>query len=301
MEVCDFMILNVSGRTDIVAFYSRWFMNRYNEGYVDVRNPFNPKLISRISFDDVDLILFCTKNPIPILKELRKIKHPIIFHVTLTPYGKDIEPNVPPKGTLIESIKKLSQIVGIDNLYIRYDPVFISTKYNINYHKKMFDKLCTSLNGYVNKIIISFIDDYKNVRKNNKILQIEPFTDEDYREIGLSFSKSAGKNNMTVQTCFEDENLTQYGFIKGECLSKELAYRLTGKTYKKWVARKDNKCNCVQMVDIGVYNSCKHFCKYCYANYDENKVAYNNRYHDPQSSLLIGYVESNDIVKRRYK
>ena len=34
------MILNVSGRTDIVAFYSKWFMNRYKEGYVDVRNPF---------------------------------------------------------------------------------------------------------------------------------------------------------------------------------------------------------------------------------------------------------------------
>ena len=93
------MILNVSGRTDIVAFYSKWFMNRYNEGFVDVRNPFNPKLVSRINFTDVDLILFCTKNPIPILKELKNIKHPILFHVTLTPYGRDIEPNVPPKGT----------------------------------------------------------------------------------------------------------------------------------------------------------------------------------------------------------
>ena len=34
------MILNVSGRTDIVAFYSKWFMNRYKDGYVDVRNPY---------------------------------------------------------------------------------------------------------------------------------------------------------------------------------------------------------------------------------------------------------------------
>ena len=39
------MILNVSGRTDIVAFYSNWFMNRLKEGYVDVSNPFNPKLL----------------------------------------------------------------------------------------------------------------------------------------------------------------------------------------------------------------------------------------------------------------
>ena len=52
------MILNVSGRTDIVAFYSKWFMNRYHEGFIDVRNPFNPKLISRINFNDVEKKLF---------------------------------------------------------------------------------------------------------------------------------------------------------------------------------------------------------------------------------------------------
>ena len=67
------MILNVSGRTDVVAFYSKWFLNRYKEGFVDVRNPFNEKLVSRIFFDDVDLIVFCTKNPIPILNHLKEI------------------------------------------------------------------------------------------------------------------------------------------------------------------------------------------------------------------------------------
>ena len=39
------MILNVSGRTDIVAFYSDWFINRLKEGFVDVRNPFNNKMV----------------------------------------------------------------------------------------------------------------------------------------------------------------------------------------------------------------------------------------------------------------
>ena len=128
------MILNVSGRTDIVAFYSEWFMNRYHEGFIDVRNPFNPSLVSRIFFDDVDLILFCTKNPIPILNHLKEIKKPILFHVTLTPYKQDIEPNIPSKKVIIKAIKKLSEIVGIDNLYIRYDPIFISDQYTLEYH-----------------------------------------------------------------------------------------------------------------------------------------------------------------------
>lgn len=106
---------------------------------------------------------------------------------------------------------------------------------------------------------------------------------------------------MTVQTCFEDRNLTKYGFIKGECISSELAFKLTGKIYKPWKARKERKCNCVEMVDIGAYNTCNHLCKYCYANYDEKKVKNNIKQHDKKSSLLIGELKSNDIIKERIK
>ena len=296
------MILNVSGRTDIVAFYTDWFMNRYHEGFVDVRNPFNPKLVSRIDFSDVDAILFCTKNHIPILNKINEINKPIIFHVTLTPYKKDIEPNVPPKGEIVEAVKKLSKIIGKDNLVIRYDPVFISAKYTLDYHIRAFENLCSLLDGYVSKILISFLDDYKNVRKNEKVLNFKELEESDYKAIGESFSTSALKHHMIVHTCFEDRDLTEYGFSKDECLSHELAYKLTGKVYKKeWKARKEGKCHCVQMVDIGVYNSCKHFCKYCYANYDEKQVQDNFINHDPNSSLLVGKLNENDIIKKRTK
>lgn len=296
------MILNVSGRTDIVAFYNKWFMKRFEEGFVDVRNPFNPKLVSRIYFEDVDLILFCTKNPLPIVEKLELIDKPIIFQVTLTPYKSDIEPNVPSKKDVIESIKKISKIVGIENTYVRYDPIFLSEKYNIEYHVKAFRRLCNLLNGYVRHIIVSFIDDYKNVRKNMETLKMRDFTEEDYRTIGEEFSKSARENGMTVQTCFEDVNLGEYGFTIGECLSRELAFKMTGKTdFKLWTARKERKCNCVAMVDVGEYNTCKHFCKYCYANFDEKQVDSKFLNHDDDSSLLIGKIKSDDVIKRRIK
>lgn len=295
------MILNVSGRTDVVAFYSEWFMKRYEEGFLDVRNPFNPSLVSRILFENVDAILFCTKNPIPALDYIDHIDKPIIFQVTLTPYKRDIEPNVPNKTDVVEAIKEISKIIGIDNIYIRYDPIFLSDKYTIEYHQRAFAKMCTLLDGYVSRIIVSFIDDYKNVRKNSDILRCRPFTEEDYGQIGKSFSESAKRHNMTVQTCFEEKNLVEYGFIKGECLSHELAYKLTGKTFKNWKARKEKKCNCVEMVDVGVYNSCKHFCKYCYANFDERKVEENFAAHNPNSSLLIGELKNTDTIKVRQR
>lgn len=295
------MILNVSGRCDIVAFYSDWFINRYRAGYVDVRNPFNPKLISRINFDDVDMILFCTKNPIPIIDKIKEIDKPISFHVTLTSYKEDIEPNVPSKKLIIDAIKKLSNMIGSENITIRYDPIFLSDKYNLDYHIKAFERVCSLLDGYAKRILISFIDDYKNVRNNKNYLKHYDFSDNDYKSIGENFSRIAKEHGMRIFTCFEDNNLVQYGFDKDECLSHEAAFKYTGKKYKNWTARKGQKCNCVQMVDIGVYNSCKHFCKYCYANYDEGLVYKNCALHSDDSSLLIGEISNDDIIKIRTK
>ena len=295
------MILFASGRTDIPAFYSNWFINRVKVGFVDVRNPFNQKLVSRIYFSDVDLIMFCSKNPLPMINKLDILKVPVLFHVTITPYSKDVEPNIPDKRLIIEGVKKLSLVLGIDNVVVRYDPIFLSDKYNVDYHIKAFDKLCKNLNGYVNKIIVSFMDEYKNVRSNKNILKYRAFTREDYKKIGEAFSKSAHDNGMSVQTCFEDEDLTQYGFVKGECLSHELAYILTGKKFKSSNVRKEKKCECVQMVDIGDYNSCMHMCKYCYANYDEKAVSSNFERHDDNSSLLIGSIQRDDVIKVRKK
>ena len=110
------MILFASGRTDIPAFYSNWFINRVKAGFVDVRNPFNQKLVSRIYFSDVDLIMFCSKNPLPMINKLDILKVPVLFHVTITPYGKDVEPNIPDKRLIIEGVKKLSLVLGIDNV-----------------------------------------------------------------------------------------------------------------------------------------------------------------------------------------
>lgn len=295
------MILFASGRTDIPAFYSNWFINRVKAGFVDVRNPFNQKLVSRIYFSDVDLIMFCSKNPLPMINKLDILKVPVLFHVTITPYGKDVEPNIPDKRLIIDGVKKLSLVLSIDNVVVRYDPIFLSDKYNVDYHIKAFDKLCKNLNGYVNKIIVSFMDEYKNVRNNRGILRYRTITKEDYKKIGEAFSKSAMDNGMSVQTCFEDEDLTQYGFVKGECLSHELAYILTGKKFKSSNVRKEKKCECVQMVDIGDYNSCMHMCKYCYANYDEKAVSSNFERHDDNSSLLIGTIQNDDVIKVRKK
>lgn len=290
------MILFVSGRTDIVAFYTPWLINRLKDGYIDVRNPFNKHLVSRIYLKDVDAYLFCTKNPLPILNELEQFSKPILFHVTLTPYLEEIEPNVPKKTEILKGIKKLSKQLGKSHVVVRYDPIFISKRYSIEYHKLAFEKLCKELNGIVERIIISFLDEYKNVIKNKDILGYRHITNEEMKEIGLFFAKAAKENNLSVSTCYEENDLTEYGFIKEACLSREAAFKLTGKRFKKWNAR---KCQCAEMVDIGHYNTCHHRCKYCYANFDETAIEKNRKLHDVNSSLLIGQLEKEDVIKVR--
>ena len=293
------MILNISGRTDIIAFYTPWFINRYKQGFIDVRNPIYLKLVSRIYFKNVDMIVFCTKNPHPIIPYLKEIKKPILFQITLTPYKNDIEPNVFDKKQVIEDIKEISSLLGKENVFVRYDPIFLSEKYTLDYHIRAFEKLCRELDGYISHVIVSFIDDYKNVRKNMNVLRIKNFTNEDFKEIGLSFSKIAHTHHMTVQTCSEYNTLEEYGFVVNDCVSKELVKTITGKNYPTWKGRNNKHCHCASMVDIGCYNTCSHYCKYCYANYDEEQIKENMKNHHLDSTMLIGYLKDDDEIKVR--
>ena len=145
------------------------------------------------------------------------------------------------------------------------------------------------------------MDEYKNVKNNRNVLRYRPFNNDDYGIIGREFSLVAKSHNINVFTCSEKEDLVKFGFSKDECLSHSLAFKLTGKKYKGWKARGNINCKCVEMVDVGVYNSCSHFCKYCYANFDEASVRKNYKLHDKTSSLLIGKLEKDDVIKIRRK
>ena len=284
------MIINASGRTDIVAYYMDWFVNRWNEGYFDVRNPFNPKLVSRIFVSDVDMIVFCTKNPLPLLDTIHLFSVPIQLQVTITGYFKDMEPNVLDKKQVIECIKKLSSYLGKENVCVRYDPILLNSKYNVDYHVRAFNKLCTMLKGYVSKMIVSFVDDYKNVR-NNHLDYHEP-SNEEYLKLKEEFEK----NDIKIISCME--NKYQIGDEKDCCVSIKYAFERTGKLFKGWKAR---DCHCVNMVDVGAYNSCLHECKYCYANFDSKQIVSNYKMHDVNSSLLIGQLNLDDQIKIRRK
>ena len=236
------------------------------------------------------MIVFCTKNPLPLLDTIHLFSVPIQLQVTITGYFKDMEPNVLDKKQVIECIKKLSSYLGKENVCVRYDPILLNSKYNVDYHIRAFNKLCTMLKGYVSKMIVSFVDDYKNVR-NNHLDYHEP-SNEEYLKLKEEFEK----NDIKIISCMEHKY--QIGDEKDCCVSIKYAFERTGKLFKEWKAR---DCHCVNMVDVGAYNSCLHGCKYCYANFDSKQIVSNYKMHDVNSSLLIGQLNLDDQIKIRRK
>ena len=297
------MIISASRRTDIPAYYSEWMLNRIKEKYAWVRNPMNIHQVSKVNIepDVVDCIVFWTKNPKPMLEKLQYLgKYAYYFQFTLNPYDNDVETKLPPKKEIIESFKKLSDIIGSQRVIWRYDPVLLNSRYTIAYHIDKFMEFSYQLKNYTEKVTFSYIDFYKKITENIKSSSIVEITVEEKNTIAENFSKIAKENNFVIDTCAEDIELSQYGIGRARCIDDKLIAKIIGNNL---TIEKDKsqrlECGCVGCIDIGEYNSCQNGCIYCYANYRHNVVVNNFNKHNQLSPLLIGDKNPSDVIKER--
>jgi hypothetical protein len=302
------MIISASRRTDIPKYYSEWFVNRIKEGYVDVRNPMNASQVSRYSLSSeiVDGIVFWTKDPAPMLKRLDALsEYSYYFQFSLTPYGKDIESNLPDKHELINTFKELSSRIGSDRVNWRYDPILLNGKYSMEYQIRAFEKIATELDGYTNKVTISFIDEYNfGGRSVYSSLQTGEITIAQQNLLAEKILEIARDKGMSVDTCAEKIDLQKYGIEHGRCVDGRIFERLNGcklsrlKTRYEELAKdtaQRKECHCVESIDIGWPNTCLNGCKYCYATSSRFKLEENINKYNPASSLLCGEIdEQND-------
>ena len=293
------MIVSVSRRTDIPAFYSDWFYNRLTDGYVDVINPFNAKQANRISLkkEDVECFVFWTKNPKRFMERLNELDgYNYYFQFTLNSYGKDIEPNVPCKSDeLIEIFIKLSKKIGKEKLIWRYDPIILTDKYTIGYHIKYFEKLVERLHEYTEKCVISFLDLYKKSERNLRGINLTELTEDVMDTISREFSNICKKYGLVLATCCEAIDLEKYDIKHNKCIDDELIENITGnKVLNNKRDKQRTHCGCIKCSDIGAYNTCMHGCLYCYASYNQRVIESNYKKHNVNSSILIGEI-SKDI------
>ena len=286
------MIISCSRRTDIPAFYSDWFFNRVREGHVLVRNPMNSIQLRNISLApaDVDCIVFWTKNPALMLDRLHLLKdYNYYFQFTLTPYGKDIEPHLPPKPQIIDTFLRLSDKIGEKRIIWRYDPILLSDTVRMEYHIEHFARMAERLSGHTEKCIISFIDMYRHLQNKTAHFSVKPLDEFEMRTLAEKIVQIANDNKIRIETCAEKIELADLGIGHGRCIDDRLIAELTGVNRKIVKDKSQRKlCGCVASVDIGEYNTCRHLCSYCYANSNQKKLEKNHALYHSKSPLLIG-------------
>jgi hypothetical protein len=272
------LIISASRRTDIPALYAEWFINRVRAGWCQVPNPLDLNKLSYVSLrpDDVDVIVFWSKNPEPLVKyfnELDQRGFHYYFQYTLNDYPKILEPSIPVLDARIMTFRKISDLLEPRRIIWRYDPIIISNKTPPSFHEDKFLHIAQALRGSTKRVIVSLVDYYR--KTDRRLLPLH--------NMGYSFNKRAvdsgstwdlmkaleaiaSQNGMKIFTCAEDINFSAAGVLPGKCIDGELIgelWSLSGHTQKDPHQRAS--CLCAISKDIGINDTCIHGCPYCYS------------------------------------
>ena len=315
------VILSASRATDIPAFHHKWFLDKLEKGYSVWVNPYNSKP-QFVSYQNVKGIVFWSKNPdvdanYDIISHLNDKKIEFYYQYTLNNYEKEgFELGLPPIDRRIDNFIRLSQFVGRSRVIWRFDPLILTKNLTVDELVKRVEDIGDCLKGYTNKLVFSFVDinAYKKVKRNlvnetqlftNDTIDGAEFTIEEMKEMASKLAqlrddwKSAGWD-LELATCGEAFDLDQYGISHNRCVDAELFKKLTkDEEFIKYLDKytltqfKDGGqrplCGCMLSKDIGQYNTCQHFCTYCYANTSKYEVNKNCKYLSKTSDSLLPF------------
>ena len=293
------MIINTGGRTDTVQYYAEWLMRCFSEGYVLSRNPLFTNKVTRYELtpDKVDCVVFCSKNYKPVIPRLHEItdRFNTYFHYTITAYGKEIEPGVPPIEESMETLIELSKLVGRQRIAWRYDPVLLTKEYTIQRHLETFERMANVLSPHIDRCIFSFVEMYKKLAIN--MPELIPLTEEDKDALAHGLGAIADRYGISIQTCGTNGDFTKYGIHTSGCMTLDILGQANGIVFKNLKHKGMRQgCHCIESRDIGAYDTCLNGCKYCYANTKPQKAQENYRLHDAASPLLLGHVKQEDTI-----
>jgi len=304
-------IISASRSTDIPTFYSDWFINRWKAGYLKWVNPFNGKPLY-VSFKNVRVVVFWTKNPKPIFKYLDYLDKNIpnyYFQFSLNDYDKEgFEAKVPSVESRIKTFKELSNRLGKKRVVWRFDPLILTDKIDVKELLKRVKRIGDELKNYTTKLVFSFVDIeiYRKVENNLKKENVNyiEWSSELMEQFAEGISRINQDWNLELGTCSEKIELSKYGINHNRCIDDDLMIdifsedkklmdflgvkiepanlfgeqeKIKTKKLKDKGQRED--CGCIVSKDIGQYNTCPHECNYCYANTSKEIAKKNYRLH----------------------
>jgi hypothetical protein len=290
------MIISASYKTDIPTFYGKWFMNRLDEGFCHMINPYNQRAHRiDLSRESVDAFVFWTKNIGPFRKDLEEVNrrgYSFMLQHTINGYPRSLETSVVNAERSIEYVKTISDRYGPRVPVWRYDPVVFTSETCLDFHRKKFDFIANSLRTYTDEVVVSFAQVYRKTQSNmdraarDQKFDWEDPDDEIKMNLAIEFSQMAKAQGMQLTICSQDQYLSP-GIVATKCVDADRISDITGRFIKAKVKGNRADCGCYESRDIGEYDTCPHGCVYCYAvrRPDIAKVRYKK--HNPKSSFLF--------------
>ena len=228
------IIVSASRSTDIPAFYSDWFFNRLEKGYSAWTNPFNG-VKSYVSYKHTHFIVFWSKNPRPLLRNLNILRdHNIKCYIqyTLNDYEQEKLERVPPLAARIETFKQLVNQLGKGAVIWRFDPMILTDKISIDDLLEKVQNIGNQLKDYTEKLVFSYADiaTYRKVKHNLEKNGI-PYHDWNKEQMDEFAKKLASMNinqrwNFQLATCGEKVDIDKYGIQHNRCIDGDLITRL---------------------------------------------------------------------------
>jgi hypothetical protein len=290
-------VISASRRTDIPAFYSRWFLNRIRAGFCHWINPYGGQ-ICRVSLraEDCLAIVFWTRYPRPLLPHLdglRAVGYSFYFHITVNGYPRAIERANPPLDAQIEVFRRTAAAVSPELTHWRYDPIVLSSLTPPEYHLEQFDAISRRLEGATMRCYLSFVDRYGKTERNlgrvareRDIHFLDPSPDEQ-RRLVLAMRDIARPRGITLYACCEAQ-LVGGGIAPSRCIDLDTIRRLRADAdIRLRNAPTRAECGCVEAVDIGAYDTCAFGCAYCYATNSHQTALRRLRAHNPMDTVLL--------------
>ncbi|MBF0373069.1 MAG: DUF1848 domain-containing protein [Alphaproteobacteria bacterium] len=276
------MIVSASYRTDIPAFYSEWFLRRFEAGYARVVNPYGgPPTQVALRGPGVDGFVFWTRDISPFRGALAKVAEagpPFVVQYTVTGYPRPLEPGVIEADRAVRAIRALAADFGPRVAVWRYDPIVFTESTPAAWHAANFARLAAGLEGRVDEVVISFATLYRKSIRNMTAAGLS-WTDPDWPEkqaLRQTLDAIAARHGMTLTVCSQ----TEAGGTGAACVD---AARLGVKARQK-----GNRpgCLCAESRDIGAYDTCPQGCVYCYAVRSRSVAKRRLREHDPDGEFL---------------
>ncbi|MEJ2544757.1 MAG: DUF1848 family protein [Calditrichaceae bacterium] len=272
-------VISASRRTDIPAFYLKWFMDAIKTGQIEVTNPLYRKNTRTVKLDPdhVNWIVFWSRNYAHFLRHKDIFKYyNLFFHFTILPKSV-LEKSGILLDKALDQIKQLAETYGPDRIIWRYDPIvhWIENKTILsNHNPENFENLCRNISNFgIQRCYFSFVQPYQKYERRFA----KTFPDWEICNLQLKeqikildrMVEISSKYNIILYSCCNDTLLEREEIQKGHCIDGSLLNRLDSSmrvSEAKTPTRPD--CGCTRSTDIGDYikQPCHYGCIYCYAN-----------------------------------